>query len=398
MSISTQPWWRDFSFSAAVAGFIAVLTGYSSAAVIVFQAAESAGATSAQVSSWMWALGISMGLTTIGLSWHYRMPIITGWSTPGAALLITSLAGVSLGQAMAAFIFSAVLITLCGVTGVFARFMHRIPGSLAAAMLAGILLQFGLNLFISFEAQLWLPLSMCLVYLLAKIYWPRYAVLLSLLVGIGIAYATQQLQIEYLTFALGTPEWVTPEWNGLILLSVGVPLFIVTMTSQNLPGVAVLQAQGYRPPISPLITTTGVANILFAPFGAYAINLAAISAAVCTGPEAHPNTKKRYIAGLSAGSFYILLGIFGATVTGLFAALPTPLIMVIAGLALLSTIGSGLTNALAHEGHREAAVVTFLMTASGISMAGIGSAFWGLCAGGLVLALKRLGSEQTVAK
>lgn len=389
MSLSKQPWWRDFSFSAVVAGFIAVVTGYSSAAVIVFQAADSAGATSSQVSSWMWALGISMGLTTLGLSWRYRMPIITAWSTPGAALLITSLPGIGLGHAVGAFLFSALLITICGVTGIFARLMHRIPSSLAAAMLAGILLQFGINLFASFEMQLWLPLSMCLTYLLAKLRWPRYAILLSLMVGIAIAYSTQQLQTSQLTLALGAPEWVTPEWHWATLLSVGVPLFIVTMASQNLPGVAVLQAQGYRAPTSTIVTTTGVATLLFAPFGAYALNLAAISAAVCTGEEAHPNPKKRYVAGLAAGLFYILLGVFGATVTGLFAAFPTPLIMVIAGLALLGTIGTGLVNAVEHASQREAAVVTFLMTASGISLAGIGSAFWGLCAGGAVLLLQR---------
>ncbi len=388
MSVSNQSWWRDFSFSAVVAGFIAVLTGYSSAAVIVFQAADSAGATSSQVSSWMWALGISMGMTTLALSWRYRMPIITAWSTPGAALLITSLPGIGLGQAVGAFLFSAVLITLCGVTGLFARVMYRIPNSLAAAMLAGILLQFGLNLFVSFEAQLWLPLSMCLTYLLVKLRWPRYAIVWSLMVGISIAFGTDQLHSEQLSLAFGAPEWVTPEWHWATLLSVGIPLFIVTMASQNLPGVAVLQASGYRPPISTIISTTGIATFIFAPFGAYALNLAAISAAVCTGEEAHPNPNKRYIAGISAGVFYVVLGVFGATVSGLFAALPTPLIMVIAGLALLGTIGTGLVNALEQVSQREAAVVTFLMTASGISLGGIGSAFWGLSAGALVLTLK----------
>lgn len=336
----------------------------------------------------MWALGISMGLTTLGLSWRYRIPIITAWSTPGAALLITSLPGIGLGQAVGAFLFSALLITLCGVTGIFARLMHRIPNSLAAAMLAGVLLQFGLNLFVSFELQLGLPLSMCLTYLLVKLRWPRYAVLFSLLVGIALAFVTQQLASEQLTLAFGGPEWVTPEWHWATLLSVGVPLFIVTMASQNLPGVAVLQASGYRPPVSTIITTTGIGTLLFAPFGAFALNLAAISAAVCTGEEAHPNPQKRYIAGMAAGVFYMVLGIFGATVTGLFAALPTPLIMVIAGLALLGTIGNGLSNAVANVSQREAAVVTFLMTASGVSIAGIGSAFWGLCAGALVLLLK----------
>ena len=376
---------QDASFSSLVAGFIAVLTGYSSAAVIVFQAAEAAGASSSQISSWMWALGIGMGLTTLGLSWRYKMPIITAWSTPGAALLVTSLPDLSLNQAIGAFLFSALLITICGVSGIFARLMHRIPSSLAAAMLAGILLQFGLNLFISFEQQLSLPLAMCLTFLVSKRYLPRYAVALSLLVGVAVAALQQQLQLNQLQLSLGIPEWVTPEFSWISLISVGLPLFVVTMASQNLPGVAVLKASGYQPPVSAIVSWTGIGTLLLAPFGAYALNLAAISAAVCTSQEAHDNPQKRYMAGVFAGFFYLLLGILGGTVAGLFAALPKVLVMVIAGLALLNTIANGLVAALQQPNEREAAAVTFLMTASGISLFGIGAAFWGLIAGVITL-------------
>lgn len=376
---------QDFSFSSLVAGFIAVLTGYSSAAVIVFQAAEAAGASSSQISSWMWALGISMGLTTLGLSWRYKMPIITAWSTPGAALLVTSLPGLSMPQAVGAFLFSALLITLCGVTGLFARLMHKIPASLAAAMLAGILLQFGLNLFISLEQQLLLPLIMMATYLISKRYLPRYAIALSLVLGIVLAAVQQQVQLTQLSLTWGWPEWVSPELHWASLLSVGLPLFIVTMASQNLPGVAVLQSAGYRPPVSAIISWTGLSNLLLAPFGAYALNLAAISAAVCTSQEAHDNPHKRYMAGVFAGLFYLTLGILGGTVAGLFAALPKVLVMVIAGLALLNTIANGLVAALQQTSEREAAAVTFLLTASGISLFGIGAAFWGLIAGVITL-------------
>lgn len=377
--------WKDFSLSALVAGFIAVLTGYSSAAVIVFQAAEAAGGTVAQINSWMWALGISMGLSTFFLSFRYKMPIITGWSTPGAALLITSLAGYNMHQAIGAFLFCGVLVFLSGTTKIFERFMHRIPKSIAAALLAGILLQFGLNLFVSFEMDFTLALGMCTAYFLCRIVFPRYAVLTSLILGVIYVLFKGQFDFNAIEASVASPVWMAPEWHLGSLISVGIPLFIVTMASQNLPGTAVLQASGFRPPLSPIISYTGITTLLFAPFGAFAINLAAISAAVCTSEESHTNPSKRYIAGLSAGLFYILLGIFGAAVTGLFVALPKAMVMVIAGLALLKTLESSLTQLLEDIVQREAAVITFLVTASGISLAGIGSAFWGVIAGGLIL-------------
>ncbi|MEY1662399.1 benzoate/H(+) symporter BenE family transporter [Isoalcanivorax beigongshangi] len=381
--------WRDFSVSSVVAGLVSVFTGYASAAVIVFQAAAAAGATPSQVSSWMWALGIGMGVSTLLLSWRFRMPIVTAWSTPGAALLATSLPGVSLNEAVGAFLFSALLMTLCGVTGLFQRVMHRIPLSLASALLAGVLLRFGLDLFTSLEQELLLVSAMLITFVLCKSRLPRSAIPLTLLVGLVVAALQQQLHFGGVSVALGKPEWVAPAWSWATLVGVGLPLFVVTMASQNLPGVAVLKANGYQPPVSPLLTTTGTTNLLLAPFGAYALNLAAISAAVCMSADADADPRRRYTAALSAGVFYLLMGIFGATVSGLLGAFPPALVAAMAGLALAGTLANGLVMALQDSSHRDAALLTFLMTASGISLWGIGSAFWGLLLGVLVLLCQR---------
>ncbi|GED22950.1 benzoate/H(+) symporter BenE family transporter [Halomonas halmophila] len=373
----------DTTLSTITAGFIAVLIGYTSSAVIIFQAAEAAGATQAQIGSWMWALGIGSGLTTIVFSWRYRMPLLTAWSTPGAALLATSLPGVPMSDAIGAFMFSALLITLCGVTGLFERVMHRLPRALASALLAGVLLRFGLDLFLAMEQQLSLPLAMCGAYLAGKRFWPRYAIPGVLLVGVVMAMFMGSLHLGDVTPALARPDAILPSLSWQALIGVGVPLFVVTMASQNLPGIAAIRAAGYAPPISPLISGTGLTTLLLAPFGGFALNLAAISAAVCQGPEAHAEPQRRYAAGIAAGVFYLILGLFGATVTSLFAAFPAELVMAVAGLALLPTLGAGLADALGSSEHRDAALVTFLITASGISPGGIGAAFWGLV-GGLV--------------
>ncbi|MES3674857.1 benzoate/H(+) symporter BenE family transporter [Halomonas elongata] len=373
----------DITLSTLTAGFIAVLIGYTSSAVIIFQAAEAAGASQAQIGSWMWALGIGSGLTTIVFSWRYRMPLLTAWSTPGAALLATSLPGVAMSDAVGAFLFSALLITLCGVTGLFERLMHRLPRALASALLAGVLLRFGLDLFMAMERNLSLPLAMCVAYLAGKRFWPRYAIPMVLAVGIAMALFEGSLHLGEVTPALASPDFIMPSFSLSAIIGVGVPLFVVTMASQNLPGIAAIRAAGYTPPISPLIGGTGITTLALAPFGGFALNLAAISAAVCQGPEAHADPERRYTAGLAAGGFYLLLGLFGATVTSLFAAFPAELVMAVAGLALLPTLGGGLADALGNTEHRDAALVTFLITASGISLAGIGAAFWGLV-GGLV--------------
>lgn len=372
---------KDVSLSAIAAGFVTVLVGFASSAVIVFQAAQSLGASPEEISSWMWALGLGMGLTCIGLSLRYRMPVVTAWSTPGAAMLISSAAGLPLSDAIGAFLLSALLIVVSGFSGFFERMISRIPVSLASGMLAGVLLRFGIDAFASMKTQLGMVLTMFAVYLLARRLLPRYAVILTLLVGIAFAGALGLLRVDGLSLQLAKPIFTTPTFSFAAIIGIALPLFIVTMASQNVPGVAVIRASGYPIPISPVVGWTGVVNLVLAPFGAFALNLAAITAAICMGREAHEDAARRYVAAIAAGVFYLIVGLFGATVAALFAAFPKELILAIAGIALLGTIGNSLAAALREEAEREPALVTFLVTASGLSLAGIGSAFWGLLAG-----------------
>ena len=380
---------KDFSLSAIAAGFVTVLVGFASSAVIVFQAAQSLGASPEEISSWMWALGLGMGLTCIGLSLRYRMPVVTAWSTPGAAMLIGSVAGLPLSDAIGAFLMSALLIAASGFSGFFERMISRIPASLASGMLAGVLLRFGIDAFAAMKTQLGMVLTMFAVYLLARRLLPRYAVILTLLVGIAFAAGLGLLRVDGLSLQLAKPVFTTPTFSLAAIVGIALPLFIVTMASQNVPGVAVIRASGYAIPISPVVGWTGLVNLLLAPFGAFALNLAAITAAICMGREAHEDAARRYVAAIAAGVFYVVVGLFGATVAALFAAFPKELILAIAGIALLGTIGNSLAAALRDEAEREPALVTFLVTASGLSLAGIGSAFWGLLAGVVTLLVLR---------
>ncbi len=380
---------KDLSLSAIAAGFVTVLVGFASSAVIVFQAAQSLGASPAEISSWMWALGLGMGLTCIGLSLRYRMPVVTAWSTPGAAMLISSAAGLPLSDAIGAFLLSALLIAVCGFSGFFERMISRIPVSLASGMLAGVLLRFGIDAFAAMKTQLGMVLTMFAVYLLARRLLPRYAVILTLLVGIAFAAALGLLHVDGLSLQLAKPIFTAPTFSFAAIVGIALPLFIVTMASQNVPGVAVIRASGYAIPISPVVGWTGVTNLLLAPFGAFALNLAAITAAICMDREAHEDASRRYVAAMAAGVFYLIVGLFGATVAALFAAFPKELILAIAGIALLGTIGNSLAAALREDADREPALVTFLVTASGLSLGGIGSAFWGLVAGVVTLLVLR---------
>ena len=380
---------RDVSASAVVAGFVTVLVGFASASAIVFQAAGAVGASAAQLGSWMLALGVGMGLTCILLSLRYRAPVVTAWSTPGAALLVTSAAGLSIEEATGAFLVSAALITLVGFSGWFERAMDRIPIPIASGMLAGVLLRFGLVLFTAMSTQLALALGMCLAYFAARRLVPRYAVIAALLVGVVLALVQGLLHVDAIHVALARPVWVTPRFTAGAVIGVALPLFVVTMASQNVPGVAVIRASGYTVPISPVIGWTGLANLVLAPLGGFTVNLAAITAAICMGREAHEDPRRRYVAAVLAGLFYLIVGIFGATVVALFLAFPPELVAAIAGLALLATIGNGLAAAVGTENQREPALVTFLVTASGVAPAGIGSAFWGLVAGVVTLAILR---------
>jgi benzoate membrane transport protein len=385
----------DTSTSAVVAGFIAMLTGYTSSLVLMFQAGQAAGLTNGQISSWIWALSIGMAICCIGLSLRYRAPIMIAWSTPGAALLITSLPGVSYSEAIGAYILASGLIVLIGLTGSFDRLMRRIPASIAAALLAGVLFKIGLEICVAAEQQPLLVLAMLLAYLLGKRLLPRYAVLAALIVGSVLAGMFGLLNFDQFELQLAVPEWTTPSFSVAAAVSIGIPLFIVAMASQNLPGMAVLRANGYDVPASPLLTTTGLTSMLLAPFGSHGIHMAAISAAICAGPQAHEDPQKRYTAAIWCGVFYGIAGVFGATLAALFAALPKALILSIAALALFASIIGGLTQAMSEPKEREAALITFLVTASGMTLFSVGSAFWGIVAGLLTLAILNGGKRDS---
>ena len=378
---------RDSSLSTLAAGFIAVLVGYTSSVAIVFQAARSLGADAAQISSWMWALGIGMGVCTLVPSLWLRKPVMVAWSTPGAAVLATAGAagGFTMPEAIGAFMVSAALIVLFGATGWFERLMGRIPMPIASALLAGVLARFGLDAFIAAKSAFGLVMTMLLAYLVGRRWWPRYAVPVVLAVGTLWAAWHGQLHPGGIPFGLTMPVFTAPAFHWQAMVSLALPLFVVTMASQNLPGVAAIRAAGYTMPISRLITMTGAATLVLAPFGAFAINLAAITAAICMGREAHEDPERRYAAAATAGVFYIVVGLFGAAVAGVLLAFPKELVAAIAGLALLGSIGGGLTVAMKEDTHREAALITFLVTLSGLSLWGIGSAFWGVVAGALAL-------------
>ncbi|MEH8123686.1 benzoate/H(+) symporter BenE family transporter [Aeromonas veronii] len=367
-----------FALPHLIAGFIAVMVGYTSSVILIIQAATAAGADTAQVASWLWTLGIGMGVSCIGLSLYYRIPILTAWSTPGAALLITTLGNFTLAEAIGAFVISSLLITLCGISGWFDRLMKHIPAPLAAAMLAGVLLRFGLDLFKVAPQDHLLLGTLLLTFLLGRHLWPRYTMVLVLGVGMLICSVRGDLQMGTLHWQFASPVWTWPAFSLDALFGIALPLFIVTMTSQNMPGIAILRAHGYQPATSSLISWTG---LLLAPFGGYAFNLAAITAAICMGKEVDPDTKRRWPAAVWAGCFYLLTGCFGATVAALFSAFPATLVTCVAGLALLGTIGSSLHSALQEDEAREAALLTFIITASGISLLGIAAACWGLLIG-----------------
>ncbi len=404
--MARMQFFKDLSLSAFTAGFVAVLVGFTSSVAIVFQAAQAFHATSDVIASWMWALGLGMGLCTLVPSLWLKKPVMVAWSTPGAAVLASAgaIGGFSMPEAVGAFMVCAMLITLAGVTGWFERVMNHIPLALASALLAGVLARFGLAGFAAAQSALPLVLTMLLTYLLGKRWAPRYAVPLTLLVAIVFVASTAGFTRANITFGLASPVWVQPQFTVAAAVSLALPLFIVTMASQNLPGVAAIQSTGYGDqrasggdagiPISKVITLTGVATLLLAPFGAFALNLSAITAAICMGPEAHTNPGKRYTAAVSCGVLYVVLGIFGAAITGVLTAFPKELVAAIAGLALLGTIGGALSSALQHEPHREAAIITFLVTLSGVVVAGVGSAFWGVVAGALALLVQHLGRRS----
>ena len=376
---------KDLSWSSFTAGFVSVLVGITSSIAIIYQAAQAFGATPAMLASWLWAICIGMGLATAVPSLWLRKPVMVAWSTPGAAVLASAglVGGFSMGDAVGAFMASV---------------MNRIPVALASALLAGVLARFGLAGFAAAQSALPLVVLMLLTYLLGKRFVPRYAVPGTLLFAVLFVAAQGGFSRVDIPLGLTVPVFVAPEFSFSALVSLALPLFVVTMASQNLPGVAAIRASGFGDeraqggdagiPVSKILTLTGLVTLVLAPFGAFSINLSAITAAICMGPEAHPDRTRRYTAAVSCGVMYIVLGLFGATIMALLTAFPKELVAAIAGLALMGTIGSALAAALHKEADREAAMVTFLITLSGVVIGGVGSAFWGLVAGVLALAVQ----------
>jgi benzoate membrane transport protein len=377
------------------AGFIAPLVGYTSSAAIIFQAANSTGANDAMITSWFWALGLGMGLSTIGLSLFFKQPILTAWSTPGAAILVTSLAGVPMAEAIGAFLLCSVLLTLVGLSGWFDRLMAFMPQSIAAAMLAGVLLPFAMHMIMSLESQLVLVFTMIMTFFISRVFWPKLAIMVTFLMGIMIAGVQNLIVWQSLSLQISSPIWTAPEWSLSAAIGVAIPLFIVTMASQNLPGIVVLRSHGYDAPAAPLITWTGITGLLMAPFGGFAFNLSAIMAAICMGKDVDADPQQRYRSAVWAGLFIVATGIFADSLTGLFNSLPQALVVSIAGLALLGTISSSLSAALVQESERIPAMITLITTASGVALWGIGSAFWGLVLGVLALLIQHYSTSSS---
>nr|MBJ7890802.1 benzoate/H(+) symporter BenE family transporter [Serratia sp. PAMC26656] len=372
---------QDFSLSAVVAGAIAVIVSYAGPLIIVFQAASAAHLPTEVISSWIWAISIGSGVTGLILSWRLRVPVITAWSTPGAALLVGLLPGVTINEAVGAYIVSSVIIAVIGLSGAFDKLIGKLPRSIAAAMLAGILFHFGAEMFVSIQLQPTLVMAMFITYLLFKRLLPRYAIVAVLFAGGTVAGMSGMLNSGDIVVSVAHPVLITPAWSWHAIINIALPLTLVTLTGQYVPGMAVLRSSGYATPARPIVSMTAIASVLLAPFGSHGVNLAAITAAICTSEEAHREKSKRYIAGVACGIFYIVMGIFGATLASVFTALPKELIISLAGLALFGAISTGLTGAMADEKQREAALITFLVTASGMNFLGMASVFWGLIFG-----------------
>ncbi len=389
-TVSPAAPWGRFHLSPLVAGFVAVLVGMTSSVVLVFQAAEAFGATPAQTASWVWAVAFGSGITSVGLSLWYRKPVLTAWSTPGAVLLATAGVGVPLAEGIGAFLVCGLLILAAGATGLFARVMDRIPVALASALLAGVLAHFAFDAFAAGGTEAVLVGAMFAAYLAGRRWWPRWAVPGVLAVGVAVAAVRGQLDTGAVEWSLVDPVFTAPRFSLTAVVGIALPLFVVTMASQNLPGVAAQRAAGYTTPVSAPIAATGVATLALAPFGGFAINLAAITAAICMGAEAHEDPDRRWQASVTAGVLYLGVSALGGAVVGLIAAFPRALVLAVAGLALLPTIGNALRVALLDDATGEAALITFVVAASGLTLWSIGAPFWAIAAGAVALAVQRV--------
>ena len=364
-----------------IAGLISVIVNYGGTFILIFQAAQMAGLSPELTASWVWSISIGVGITGIYLSWYTKEPIITAWSTPAAAFLITALVSVPYSEAIGAYMLSALAFLILGITGYFGKLIRLIPISIASGLLAGILLQFGISAFTNMTIDPLLAISLFFVYLITKRFSSRYAIVSVLSFGFILLLLQSQINFSGFELKLASPLFTEPTFSLNATLSLALPLFLITLTGQYMPGLLILKNDGFKTSAKPILAITGLGSFIMAPFGSHAFNLAAITAAICTGKESCEDSSKRWIAGIAAGIFYILLGIFGVTLAALFAAFPATFISTLAGLALLSTIAGSLSNAINDIDTREAAIITFLATAANINLFGIGGAFWGLVLG-----------------
>jgi benzoate membrane transport protein len=376
--------------SATVAGLVAVVIGFASSVALIYQTVINLGGDAGLASSWILTLGLSMGITSIALSYYYRVPILIAWSTPGAALLIANTQNFNLNEAIAGFMFSALLIFLCGITGWFEKLINKLPFQLASAMLGGILVNFGIDVFNQMNEAPLLVIVMLFSYLICRQLMPKFTMLFVLIISVVFAWQLELMTFTAFSWQLSEFSYVSPEFNLSAILGIGIPLFLVTMAAQNLPGIAVLKAHNYKAPVSSILSVTGFVNMLAAPFGAYAINLAAITAAICMTKDVDKDPKKRYWAAISGGGFYILMAISAGYLMQAFASLPNALIYSLAGMALFTTITSSIQQALYDDKMSEAAIITFLVTASNLSLWNINSVLWGLIAGSITLLIQKL--------
>ncbi|MBV6266022.1 benzoate/H(+) symporter BenE family transporter [Pseudomonas aeruginosa] len=372
--------WNDLTHP-VVAGLISVIVNYGGTFILVFQAAKVAGLSPELTASWVWSISIGVGVTGIILSWVSREPIITAWSTPAAAFLVTALATTPYAEAVGAYLISAAAFVLLGLSGWFERVIRLIPPGVAAGLLAGILLQFGTGAFGGLSVDPLLAGLLIAAYLVFKRFSARYAVVGILVLGLVFLLAQGRVDLSGLSLKLAAPVFTMPAFSLNALLSVALPLFLITLTGQYMPGMLVLRNDGFKTSANPIVTITGLGSLLMAPFGSHAFNIAAITAAICTGREAHEDPSRRWIAGMAAGVFYVLIGVFGVTLAAVFMAFPATFITTLAGLALLGTIGGSLATAMFDARTREASLITFLAAAANITLLGIGGAFWGLVLG-----------------
>ena len=374
------------SFSAAA---VATVIGFGGTVALVVQAGQAMGAAPGQIISMVTALCLGIGLPGAVLSWRLKMPVVLAWSTPGAALLAASTLGLGWPTAVGAFVIAGLLMVLTGLVPALGRLAERIPAAVASAMLAGVLLPFCLKLFLVFPADMGLAAGLLAVFLIMRRVAAAWALPVVLLAAFAVLALRGQLGLPPGSSLFGQLSPVMPAFDWKAAISLALPLYLVTLASQNLPGLVVLRAAGYAPPAGKLIFWGGLTSTVLAPFGAHGVNLAAITAAICTGPEAHPDQDKRWTVGVLYGLIYLVVALFAAPLAGLFIAMPTGALAVITGLALIAPLTGSLSSMMNVAEDREAAVLTFAATASGLALFGVGSAFWGLAIGFIALAARR---------